>query len=268
MKLENIKLIALDLDGTLLDSFKNLSTCNIKALENIKKKGVFISYASGRSLKSMQSVIDKFNPNGPLITYNGVKIYDQNRNILYHQLLSENDGIEVIKYCLKSNLTMIIWSNELLYCTKTNSNITKYASVSGLVPIVLGFDLMNYNIVLNQGIDKILIYEDHHLLLKVKDDLNNLTETSVEFSSPYYLEFFNKKASKGEGVKKVCEFLNVSLDNTMAFGDQFNDASMLDVVKYPIVMGNSVEELKIKYKNVTLSNDENGVAFIINKIIN
>ena len=173
MEFENVKLIALDLDGTLLDSNKNLSLENINALKNIIQKEVIVTYASGRSLKSMQSVLDKFDPHGPLITYNGVKIYDKNRNIIYHQLLSENDALKIIKHCLIKNLTMIIWSNELLYCSKSNSNIDRYASISGLTPIILGFEINNYDLVFKQGIDKILIYEDHQMLVKVKEELKN-----------------------------------------------------------------------------------------------
>lgn len=266
MIFNDVKLIALDLDGTLLNNEKNISNNNKKSLEEAIDNGLLISYASGRSLKSMESVLKEFTPNGPLITYNGVKIYDQNRNIIYHQLFSKNDSINVIKYSLNKNLTMIIWSNDKLYCSKMNDNIVRYASISGLIPNVLGFDFSNYNSVIDFGIDKILIYEDHELLVKVKEDLCFLGETTVEFSSPYYLEFYNKLASKGNGLIIVADYLNVSLDNVMAFGDQENDLSMLEIVKYPIIMGNSDDELKSRFKYVTKSNVDDGVAFIINKI--
>lgn len=267
MTFENIEFIAIDLDGTLLDDKKNISKNSIEALQNTINKGIIISYASGRSLKSMHNVLKQFRPNGPIITYNGVKIYDQKYNIISHQLFSKNDSIEVIKYSLFNNLTMIIWSNELIYCSKINDNIVKYASISGLKPIILGFELTNYNEVINQGIDKILIYEEHDLLLDVQKDLHFLENTHIEFSSPYYLEFYHKNASKGKGVVKVCETLNIPLEKTMAFGDQPNDASMLEVVKFPIIMGNSTDELKTRFKNETLTNNNDGVAYILNKIV-
>ena len=266
MDFNDVKIVFLDLDGTLLDDNKIISEVNKKELKRLIAQNIIICYDSGCSINRMQKTLKQFMPNGPLITYNGVKIYDNNFNVIYHQLFSKNECEVVIKYCLNNDLNMIIWSNDLIYTSKLNDKTIGYSQRNSLEAICLGLDIKSYQNIINSGVDKILIYEDNRILQKVKDDLMYLKETNIAFSDINYLEFFHKNASKGEAVKIVCEYLNISIDYSMGFGDQNNDEAMLDIVKYPIVMGQSKLKDKNKYLFVTSSNNDDGVAKILNNI--
>ena len=104
--------------------------------------------------------------------------------------------------------------------------------------------------------------------VEIKNQSKALTNPKVKPREVTYYDIADKKTSKGFGVKKMCEALNIDLKDTISIGDDYNDVSMFDVTGLSIVMGNANDEVKSKAKYETLTNNDDGVAFVLEKLIN
>lgn len=102
-------------------------------------------------------------------------------------------------------------------------------------------------------------------LYEIEQKLSKFPMLELVVSTSGYIEITHREAKKGNALEHLCAYLDISLENVMAIGDNANDYSMLSRVGYPIAMGNANEEIKELAKDVTLSNDENGVAEAIRR---
>lgn len=261
------RLLAIDMDGTLLDSDRKISGKNMEALLEAAKRGVLVVVATGRALKGVTGYRELLKLDAPVITYNGAMIVRPATNeILFEQKLTQEEAEKIVRLGLEYETTMCIWSNNQLYGNAINDKIQDYKTYSGVEPVLIE----DYEMLYKQGITKILWYDDADKLTELEFKFNKerfFKETTCCKSMPFFLEFFHSKASKGLALKKLSELYKISLSEMIAVGDADNDISMLEFAGVSVAMGNADDRLKEMADYITSSNDEDGVAEVIRRYI-
>lgn len=263
------KLIALDLDGTLLNSDKKISQKNLDAINAAKEKGVKIIIITGRERNSLSTApyIDQLDNKELTGYYQGSLVVDEfNGEQLYACTLQKNDCNDVYNDAVKRNLNMIVYRGGNAYSEMYDEysvryekhNKTKITALDSIEELVNSDENLKMLITVSQGqIDKNFEY----FFSKYSKRMNVVT------SSKHYIEFTHKDASKGNALKFIASRYKVDKSEIIAMGDQLNDLSMINFAGMGVAMGNAAEEVKQKADFVTLSNDEDGVAFAIENIL-
>ncbi|GFH41789.1 sugar phosphate phosphatase [Lactococcus hodotermopsidis] len=263
-----IKLVAIDIDGTLVNNNREITPEVFDAVQQAKAAGVKIVIATGRPLLGVKNILSALNlleAGNYVITYNGalVQATDTGEAFIDEPLTYEDYlDIETESRRLETPLHSI--TMRAIYTH--NRNISKYtvneAYITGLpLKYRTAAEMSGKEIVKMMYID-----EPEKLDETISKLPTRFTERyNIVKSTPFYLEILNKNASKGLAVQHLAEKLGISHEETMAIGDEENDRSMLEAVGTPVVMANGNPELKKIAKHITKSNDESGVAHAINE---
>ncbi len=265
------KLVAVDLDGTLLTSSRQLSDETIDAVKYAKSKGVKIVLCTGRPLIGIKDLLKKLNLEDPgdyAITFNGALIQDISKNeAIYHVFLDKNDIKNIYIFSLLNNLHMHFYDTNTLYTP--NTNISKW-TISEAFNCNIPIQYTNIeDIGENFFCSKAMIIDDPEKLdineNKIKSNFGD--NYTVIRSSPHFYEILNKQTDKAQGLNKLANYLNLKQEEIIAIGDHENDLSMIKYAGLGVAMGNALDSVKEIADEITLSNDENGVAYIIKKYI-
>lgn len=260
-----IKLVAIDLDGTLLDENRQITPAVKSAVADAKAAGVKIVITTGRPLMGVTDILTELNlldHSDYVITYNGALVQRATGEEFIKETLEADDVLDLDWVARKIGLHMHAITRDGIYTS--NRDIGKYTvQEAQMVSMPLYFRQPEEIAALE--IAKIMMVDQPEIL---DDGISYLPfELFERFnlvkSTPYYLEFMNKKASKGNAVKALAKKLFLDMDEVMAIGDEENDRSMLEVVGNPVVMENGKAELKKIAKYITKSNRESGVAHAI-----
>lgn len=264
------KLCVCDMDGTLLNSKDSITEENEIALRELQQRGVQVIIASGRLDIMVKSFIKQLGLKSYVISCNGALVRNVSTGeILYSKVMDKDVVKEIITYCLVSRVNFLIYTTDKVYSNKENPRASKFERLNKILEKDLQFPLAYIDIRNIESIDavevlKILLVCDSQeeviMMEKKYSEYNNLTVVS---SANGLLDIMASNISKGRALRKLADRLNVDLRQVIAFGDNYNDIEMLQCVGLPIAMENSVEELKLVAKQVTKSNDEDGVAYAI-----
>lgn len=280
-----MRLIASDLDGTLLVSHNEIGNKNLEALKYAKSKGVTFVASSGRTVNSIKEIFSRknFDPDF-IISSNGTMIFSNDGQVLKKTPLKRESAIEVLKYLEENNYCYCITSYDTMYCLKTSYKRIKdeYENACDYGDNRITGALSDfYNLFQKKnGIDLIDSYEDilsseediyciscisidRNRLLEGSTYLEKISGINITASARNNFEIYDEKASKGAALEYISSYLNISLNETMALGDNYNDISMLETAKISVAMGNADDEIKKRCSFVTLNNTENGVAYAI-----
>lgn len=264
------KLLASDIDGTLITSKRELTEKTIKAVNGLKNKGVFFTLSTGRPLQNIRQFIEPLKLETPVIIYNGAMIVDpKTEEILFDKTMLKEDASLLINNGKEWGANMLIWSKGKLYAHEYNKYIEFYHKQCTVAPIMIESESMEREII-DRGITKLLW---HNEVPDIQDFVKNkipkigIKNTTLCTSMPYFLELFNKDISKAVSLGKVGEICGVSTDEIIAVGDGENDVEMLQFAGLGIAVDNASDLVKEKADEITLSNDEDGVAALIEKYI-
>jgi Cof subfamily protein (haloacid dehalogenase superfamily) len=283
-----MKLIAIDMDGTLVNRQLKVTKENSETIKEAVKEGHHVVIATGRSYDEARHTLEEAGLHLPLICVNGAEIRSEGWEILssipltfeqyedIKKILDEED-IYYELYTSKGTFTdnrekayevmkdIVLTSNP----EATDDDVQKAALRRfrlGLVSVVGDFDkLLSEN-----GIEvyKFLAFSsDTAKLQRSFQHLKGVDSLAVSASADNNLEITNSEAQKGVAVQRYAELKGISLKDTMAIGDNYNDVSMLEVAGFPVAMGNAVDEVKEMASFVTKENDESGVSFAIKKFL-
>lgn len=260
------KLIATDMDGTLLNSESEISPRNAEAIHSAEKAGIKVVLATGRPIQGVRKYLAHLGLCGPVITYNGAVVADSvTEEILYEQSMSRSDAELALRLGQEYDTTMCIWSRGQLYANKLDDRAYDYMKISGVEPILV----TDFTEILDRGITKILWYDDVKMIGRMPAEMatKGFCETSFCLSRPYFLEFFSSRASKANAIAKLCEMYGITPDEVVVFGDAPNDLPMIEFAGLGVAMGNALPELKEVADTITVTNDEDGVAAVIEGIL-
>jgi Cof subfamily protein (haloacid dehalogenase superfamily) len=260
------KLVAVDIDGTLLNSEGIITEKTREAIKKAVKNGVVFSICTGRPIQGVESFNSLLNLDSPFITYNGAMIVmGKSKEILFEQNLEAEAARDILSIGKELGTTMVIWSNNKLYTYELNEKVNDYKQIAKIEPVIIHDE----EEVIREGITKILWYDTPEKLDGYQDILIDKLGDSVNYctSRPIFLEFFSKKVSKAVAMEKIGEHFGIKREEMIAIGDGFNDLPMIEYAGLGVAMGNAPELIKAKADYVTLSNDEDGIAHVLEEFL-
>ncbi|MDO4848117.1 MAG: Cof-type HAD-IIB family hydrolase [Clostridiaceae bacterium] len=274
--MHNIKLIALDLDGTLLNSDKQLSPENRAALEKAAGEGVEIVPATGRFYKGMPEIIRELPFVRYVISINGAQVYDavNGKTVCSSEIPWERavsvmehlDTLDTIYDCYQDGWG---WMTEEFYnkADRYAAHIHSLEMIKKLrTPVP---ELKAYLANKAQGVQKVqAFFKDMELREEVLKMLpTEFPDLVITTSIVNNIEINSREATKGVALEKLAAYLGIPLESTMAFGDDTNDITMLEAAGIGVAMGNAYDAVKRSADFVTSDCDENGVAYAINHFL-
>ncbi|OPJ63639.1 Cof-type HAD-IIB family hydrolase [Clostridium chromiireducens] len=264
------KLLAVDMDGTLLNSNRTISKRNKEAIKKAMEKGVRVVITSGRGLKGLDNFLDEVKLRGEnqyLIANNGGTIYRTNDfECIAYKGLNGRDLVKAHALSKKIGLNMIAYTHNGAISAEENEFTKFEKEYVGNTVKILDF---NSDIEEEDEITKILFSQTEEVLskkiLEIPEEF--YSEYNVVQTMPIVLEVMNKECNKGYGVNVLAEKLGIKKEEIICIGDQANDIEMITYAGLGIAMGNAIDELKDIAKYVTSDNDNDGVARAIEKFI-
>ncbi|WP_125154042.1 sugar-phosphatase [Clostridium rectalis] len=263
------KLIALDMDGTLLNSKKNISNSNLTAIKNAKKIGSKVVLATGRPLKGIKKYLkelDLINTEDYCVVFNGAVVQNvKTEEILCKKLLTINDVKNI--YDISKDLNIHLHLLTLDSCiTPKIGKYTQLESDLNHIPLqIKDFNKLDKNL----EVVKVIFADEPDTITKSIEKLPKelFKKFTIVRSAPYFLEFLNKDVNKGTGVQLLAKNLHIPKHNIICVGDAGNDIHMIKYAGLGVAMGNAFPEVKNIADYITLTNDNDGVAHVINKFI-
>jgi Cof subfamily protein (haloacid dehalogenase superfamily) len=260
------KLIAIDVDDTLLTDNLTVTEGTKRAMEAAIAQGVTVTLATGRMFASAQKIAKQIELNVPIITYQGALVKTLlDGQVLYERNVPVDAAKELHAYVEANGLHLQLYVNDELYGTEDNDKIKAYSKLSN-IPYKIEPD---FNKLLDFPMNKMLIIDDPAKLDIIAEELKLLIGDRVHItkSKAHYLEFMHKEGTKGHALRFMAEHLGCSMDQTIALGDAWNDNEMILAAGLGVAMGNAIQSLKDIADYVTLSNNEEGVRHVIEKFV-
>ncbi len=260
------RFMAVDIDGTLLNSGGKLTEATREAVLTASGKGLIFTLSTGRPVQGVQSLINALQLDSPVITYNGAMVITgKSREIIYEQKLSAEDAKNVIELGNQRGCMVAVWAENRLYVNELNEPAFQYSTIAGITPE----KITDIDALVREGVTKVLWNDEPSVVERYQDEIGQYLSGNVNYhtSRPMFLEFVDKKASKALAMEKIGEHFGIPKEEMIAVGDGFNDLSMIEYAGLGVAMGNAKEAIRQRAKYVTLSNDEDGVAHVIRKFV-
>ncbi len=274
----SIKVIIMDVDGTLFSSGKCITPKTKEALLKAQDAGAILILASGRPTTGLLDLAEELDMNhhhGLLVSYNGSKVIDcETGNVLFNEAMTVEQGKAVLEHMKKFDVKPMIDKGEYMYVNDVYNcwldlpqgpfNIIEYESRGGKYKLCEIDDLAAFadfeiNKILTAGNPPYLQENYLDMMEPFKDTLNCV------FTAPFFFEYTAKGIDKAKALDTVLIPMGYKVEEMMAFGDGHNDASMVKYAGVGVAMANAVDALKEIADEITLSNDEDGIAESIYK---
>lgn len=264
-----MKLLMMDMDGTLFNDRKEITSGNRLALAKLKNKGYVIGIATGRALFVMKEVLEKYHMENIVdyvIGYNGVEIWNRrNHQVDYTYRLSPEVICDIYSRIKHQPWNLVAYDESGRYVQIVDERAQKYASDNNQSCYLYDFEKGD------RWWSKVSILPLGMRNFTEKEfvDMYKLSGHAYHGfeTSPFSFEIVHAKVSKVEAIKRVCEMLGITLEDVIAFGDSGNDLSMLQCAGVGVAMANATSEIKEAADYVTKSNNEDGIAYFVEKYI-
>ena len=266
----DIKLIVIDLDGTLLNSKSELSERNEKAIKAAIEAGIQVVLATGKTRHSALNIIERLELNTPGIYVQGLTIYDGDGQITYEQSLDPVVARQVITFAEDRGFDIVAYSGSKILVrvehAKAGELHTRYHEPA---PEAIG---PLQNILQDMTVHKLIVVKANEprritalrwQLSKQLDGKGRLVQAAI----PDMLEILPPNGSKGRALQALLKQMGIAADETMVIGDGENDLEMVKMAGLSVAMGNAYEPLKEAADHVTGTNDEDGVAQAIEEYV-
>ena len=261
------KLVAVDMDGTLLTPQLEISKETIETINKVIEKGVIFTLSTGRMYLAALPFANMLNLDVPIITCNGAltkcsktgKVYDE-------RVIDKQHSSEIIKYCEDAGLSVSIYSEDNIYIKKNSENVDIHMQLDHAKPQIVN----DFASLLDGSIIKIMFNSnDKYSLEKHTRKLHELYKEKLNFyfSLPYFVEIVHKEANKRNALENLAVKFNIKKEEIIAIGDNFNDLDMIEYAGLGVAMGNAPDYLKDAAQFVTHSNDEDGVRHVLERFI-
>ena len=280
------KLIAIDLDGTLLNSYGQVSEKNRLALKQAQENGAQIVLSSGRSTNSVKNIANDIGNNKYIICGNGSLIYDlQKEEIIYDKFIDKKKALQIINICEQNSIYYNVYTENMVIAKTLSNNVMFYHQENANKPdskktkINLVENIYEYVQNLeNENILKFTISDTSSIIfnsiIRKLREIKNIDvldvahmsrkiikagteEVSLEY---YYTEITSKDVDKWNAIEWLAKELDIKKEEIMAIGDNVNDKLMIENAGLGVAMGNSAPYIKEIADKVVSNNNEDGVA--------
>jgi Cof subfamily protein (haloacid dehalogenase superfamily) len=287
------KLVAIDLDGTLLNSYGEVSEATKNALQKAKNQGVEIVLASGRPISSTESLAIELGVDNYLISGNGSAVFDiKNQKVIYDRFLNKEQVLKIAKLCEKNSFFYNVYTEDeviasslnynVLFYYKENlkkieekrthinvvQNIEKYIEESGKEKFLKITVCDESQFIFNSIMKRLKMIEDIDVLetayMSKKKIKSGTEDVDIQY---FYTEVTNKNVNKWSAIEFLLEKLNINKEEVLTIGDNMNDIEMIQNAGLGIVMGNSNPKMKEIAKEIVSDNNSEGVLEAFNKFI-
>ena len=264
------KLIALDLDGTLLNSQRSISPENQQAIAAARAKGVKVVLVSGRPTEGVLGHVNTLNllsDDDYVLSYNASLVQSvKSKTVIHKAILTGKDSKYIANLAIEFGVYVHAFSTKKgLIAPKLNQYTDRESEVNGM-PITV-FDFAG--LADDEEILKTMVVADPDKLTAFINQLPSelYQRYTIMQSAPYFLEFLNKQSNKGLGVKALADHLSIKAEEVICMGDAGNDVHMIEYAGLGVAMGNATEEIKGLAQYITTTNNEHGVAKVINEFV-
>lgn len=269
----NIKLLVLDIDGTISGISNNINPRVKQAIQKVQNKGIYVALATGRMYRSALRFYQDISSKMPLIVYNGAWIQSpQNGKIYYHIPVPKKIAGELLAYSKRpeflEKVQVNFYINDRLYVDIMNENTKAYVERSNVQAIAV----KDLNSLLKVDPTKVLaMCNDPNLIKILAENLQQIyteEELYLTQSTTNFLEAIHPSVNKGIAVQYLTEkILNFKREEIMAIGDNLNDLTMLEYAGFSIAMGNAPQPVKNIADWVTVDVENDGAAVAIEKFL-
>ncbi len=275
----NYKLICIDMDGTLLNTQKEVSHRNRRALINASERGVKVVISSGRAYNFAVPFVDYTDKEVPIITANGALVKEKNSGkVLYKKILGAVTASKIYQIFRKYGILVSYFADDTIFSEEKHKMVFQYNLINKILPEELRFKVILHNSIeeweqsflkYNDDILKCLvIHEDKDILQKARREIEaTIDDVELTSSGENVVEVNSKGVSKGRAVELLSGIYNIKKEEIICIGDGENDISMLQASGMPVAMKNAPEIVKEKARFITDSNDEDGVAKVIERFV-
>lgn len=288
------KIVAIDLDGTLLNSFGEITPNTKAVLKKAIEKGVQVVLASGRPVSAIENIANEIGAEEYLISGNGALVYDiKEKKIVYDKFLSKEQVLEIVDICEENSIYCNVYTEQEVIAKSLNYNVLFYHKENAKKPegkrtnINIVSNLRKYieelsadskflkvtvcdpnRLIFNgiirklRNIDTIDVLDVSHMSRKtIKDGTDDV---QIEY---FYTEITNNNVNKWSAIEYLLEKENVKPEEVMAIGDNVNDKEMIQNAGLGVVMGNSSPQMKEMADIVVSDNNSDGIVEAVEKFI-
>ena len=259
-----IKMIATDIDGTILKYNYEFNQPVIDCIKNLSAHNIPVVLVTGRMHGAAKIVADKLDLKTPIISYQGGLIKDGDK-VLYEKIIDPATAKKIINWGKSNNIHLQVYINDNLYVEHDNDTIKRYILQSGLPYITGSFDNLDLN-----GVNKILAidYNDSEKVSRWVEYLQHeYPDLYIVKSTPYFCEISNKEATKACALEYLRNHWGLKKEEIMTIGDQNNDIVLLKAGGLAVAMGNATDELKACADYVTDTIDNDGFVKAVEKFV-
>lgn len=261
-----VKLLAFDLDDTLLKSDLTIGERTIRALRTAHEKGVLIVPASGRGAQTLWKYVEQIDTVNAVVTTNGSQVLNRQHEVIFERRIPLQTAKVIAKFAEDHNWYIQGYTADDFYYEKVTKETELYHRFGGHWGYPIGKLSEN-------------IKEDPYKMIFIEEDLEEMRklraaaderfsgEVNLFVSKPFYYEATAPGCTKGEALLRLAEEHGISREEIMCCGDSDNDLSMLDAAGYAVAVGNARDSVKAHANIVCASNDEEGVAQVVEQYI-
>ncbi len=260
-----IKLVATDIDGTILKGDRKFTNKVLHCISELDKNGIKVVVVTGRMHAGAKKITSRLGLKTPIVSFQGGLVRDYEGNTLYERFLPENIVNEIIKWARENNVHLNLYSNDVLYSEKDNETIKRYATCQELDYTVKNFDEIKHDKINKLlGID----YSDEDRVTQWINIMSKrYSNLHIVKSTPYFCEFSSMEATKACAVEFLQKYWNIKKEETLTIGDQNNDIELLKAGGIKVAMGNATDDLKKVANYITDSVDNDGFVKAIKKFV-
>lgn len=260
-----IKLIATDIDGTLLNTSRQVSDRNRAAIHRAAEAGIIICYASGRLVPTLRPIIEMVGHHGPMVTCNGAYVESSDGTVLADCHLSESAQQCILDYSEQHRVTAHVYQPYVVKTTHESRHLEHYRNHTKASPEILGWERLRL-----ERATKMIFVDDaeripvHSEFFHPRQSDHNFELT---FSDTVYMEFLPGGVSKRTGLESLIAHLDLDREEVAVIGDFHNDREMVEWAGLGAAMGNAVSELKDCADMVVPGNNDDGFAVFIEHVL-
>ncbi|MFB0634163.1 Cof-type HAD-IIB family hydrolase [Bacillus rugosus] len=285
-----MKLIAIDLDGTLLNSRHQVSLENENALRQAQRDGIEVVVSTGRAYFDVESIFKPLGIKTWVISANGAVIHDPDGRLYHQETIDKQRAYDILSWLESENYYYEVFTESAIYTPQNGKELLdveldrfRSANPKADLSVLMqaaevqysqsGFSYIDSFHELfepDQQIDFYNILGFSFFKEKLEAGWNryeHAEDLTLVSSAEHNFELSARKASKGQALERLAERLNIPIEETAAVGDSLNDKSMLEAAGKGVAMGNAREDIKAMADAVTLTNDEHGVAHMIKNLL-
>ena len=261
-----IKLVAVDMDDTLLDGSLQVSPRTCEAIRRAQEQGVIVTIATGRMFTSALPFAMDLNIQAPIITYNGGMVrYPVSKEMVFEQPIHSEVAAKLVELFRERGWYLQSYMNDELYVVERCAKAQLYENLAGITAVAVGDDFYT----MKHEPTKMLTIAEPHEIKAIEKIVNEKfgVEIFAATSKSNYLEMTHPSVNKGHALSILAEKLHIKQEEVMAIGDSNNDYHMVEYAGFGVAMGNASDRLKGIAQAVTGHNNAHGVAEAIEKYV-